>query len=137
MTDEERTAVDTVMAFLNSYAKGDIDGCMATISSSGPVLMFGTNDNEIFKSIEEIRGAFVRDYQSMEDLRWGECRNLHVQAVPGLASVIVEMPIAYRSEGEEVKTLFRYALTLVRESGQWKIRCGMASVPFASGTYTF
>jgi len=46
-------------------------------------------------------------------------------------------PGTKKEEGKDVKTPFRYALTLAQEGGQWKICSGMASVPFAPGTYAF
>jgi hypothetical protein len=36
--------------------------------------------------------------------------------------------------GGKVKTLFRYAVTLFKEGGEWKICSGLTSVPFVSGT---
>ena len=61
----------------------------------------------------------------------------HPEAASTFASVIVEAPISYQSGGKGVETLFRYALTLTKEGEQWKICSGMASVPFAVGTYSF
>jgi hypothetical protein len=137
MTGEEQSALKVVMNFLNSYAKRDIEGLVAEITTSKPILVLGTNDNEIFKSIKSIRTAFKKDFENMNNIRWGKRRNLHVKVTPALASFIIEMPIFYESGVEKVKTLFRYALTLTKERGKWKICSGMASVPFASGTYSF
>lgn len=137
MTKEEQAALDAVMNFLDSYAKKNVESCMSAIATSKPLLLLGTNDNEIFRTTDEVRAAFTMDFASMTNIRWGEQRNIRVEAAPALACVIVELPISYQSEGEDVKTLFRYALTLIQEGGQWKICSGMASVPFATGTYVF
>lgn len=137
MTREELAALKAVTTFLNKYSKKDIEGCMAVLTKSKPVLMLGTNDNEIFKTTKHIRAAFERDYESMNDIRWGKRRNFYVKASPTLASVIIEMPIFYKNEGKKVKTLFRYAMTLIKENQKWKICAGMASVPFSTGTYSF
>jgi hypothetical protein len=137
MTRDEQSALKVVMNFLNSYAKRDIEGLMVEITSSKPILVLGTNDNEIFKSIKSIRAAFKKDFENMNNIRWGKRRNLHVKAVSTLASVIIELPISYQSKEEKIKTLFRYALTLTKERGKWKICSGMASVPFTSSTYSF
>lgn len=51
--------------------------------------------------------------------------------------MIVELPISYQYQEKEVKTLFRYALSLTKEDKQWKICSGMTSAPFVSGTYSF
>jgi len=110
---------------------------MAILTKSESIMMLGANDNEIFTTTKSIRAAFKRDYKSMSDIRWGKRRNLFVKASSTLAGVIIEMPISYKSEGEKVKTIFRYAMTLVKENEKWKICAGMASVPFSSGTYSF
>jgi hypothetical protein len=77
----------------------------------------------------------------MEDVRWGAHRYLHVETAPSLASVVLELSIAYTATGQEtvkdIETLFRYAFTLVKEDQQWKICAALASVPFATDTYTF
>lgn len=137
MNREEQAALDVVLGFLDSYSKRDVEGCVSWMSASEPVLMLGTNDDEVFRTAREVHAAFKRDFEHMTDIRWGGHRNVHVQTTPTLACVFVELPISYRSEGKEVGTLFRYALSLVKEGAQWKIRAGMASVPFSSGTYVF
>ena len=137
MTKEENAALKAVTTFLNSYEKNNIDGCMAILAKSEAIMMLGTNDNEIFKTTKSVRAAFKKDFKSMSKIRWGKRRNLFVKASSTLAGVIIEMPIYYKSEGGKVKTIFRYAMTLVKENEKWKICAGMASVPFSSGTYSF
>jgi hypothetical protein len=137
MDKEEQAVLDVVRKFLDSYSKRSVEECMSTIATSTPILLLGTNDNEVFRTSEDIRAAFKRDFDNMTNIRWGEHRNTHVQASSTLACVFVELPISYQSEGKEVRNLFRYAFTLAKEGAQWKICAGMASVPFASGTYSF
>lgn len=137
MTRDEQAALDTVMKFLDSYAESNVEGCMSVMATSKPILLLGTNENEILRTTEEVRTLLERDFASMTDISFGTHRNLHVEVVPGLSSVIIEFPISYRSEGDNVETLFRYALTLIKEGEAWKISSGMASVPFSAGTYSF
>ncbi len=137
MTGEEQGAFDAVAKFLDDYSRRDIESCMNAVAASTPVLMFGTNENEVMKTPDEIRSAFERDFDSMADTRWGKYRNVYVRAASTLACVIIEAPISYQSEGKRVETLFRYALTVVREGNQWKICAGLTSVPFSAGTYSF
>jgi hypothetical protein len=141
MTHEKQLAIKTVTNYLDNYARKNLENCMSVIVASTPILLFGTNDNEVFRSTEEIRAAFIRDFSSMNDIRWGAHRFLHVEASPTLASVVLELSIAYTTTEQEVardiETLFRYAFALVKEDKQWKICAGMASVPFATGTYNF
>lgn len=137
MNNGQESAMHAVMNFLRSYSEKDVEKCMSAIATSKPVMMMGTNDNEVFASPPEIREAFRKDFANMDDIRWGEPRHAHTEASEKLAFVIVELPVTFRSEGEEVKTLFRYAPGLVPENGGWKIFSGIASVPFKSGTCTF
>jgi len=73
----------------------------------------------------------------MDNISFGEVRYRHVEAEGNLASVLLELPLSYETEGAETRNLFRFAFTLVRESGAWKISSGLTSVPFKSGTYSF
>ena len=141
MTNEKQAAINTVSDFLDNYARKNLENCISAIVATTPILLLGTNDNEVFRSTEEIRAALTRDFGSMEDVRWGAHRYLHVETAPSLASVVLELSIAYTATGQEtvkdIETLFRYAFTLVKEDQQWKICAALASVPFATGTYTF
>lgn len=141
MTHEKQAAINTVINYLDNYARKNLENCMTAIVATTPILLFGTNDNEVLRSAEEMRAAFTRDFNSMEDIRWGAHRYLHVEASPTLASVVLELSIAYtaieQQVAKDIETLFRYAFTLVKEDKQWKICAALASVPFATGTYTF
>jgi hypothetical protein len=137
MNNEEQAVLNAVMNFLDNYSKRNVEGCISSLSDSKPLLVLGTNDNEVFKTREDVRQALKKDFSSMVNIRWGELRNVHVEAAPTLANVIVELPICYQTQGKDVETLFRYALTLANEGGSWKICCGMASVPFMAETYSF
>ena len=141
MTHEKQAVIKTVTNSLDNYARKNLENCMSVIVASTPILLFGTNDNEVFRSTEEIRAAFTRDFSNIDDIRWGAHRYLHVEASPTLASVVLELSIAYtiieQEVANDVETLFRYAFTLVKEDKQWKICAGLASVPFATGTYNF
>ncbi len=137
MTKEEQAAADAVMKFLDCYAQKNVEGCLSALVVAKPILLMGTNDNEVFRTASEIRAAFMKDFECITHVGWANPHHIHVAAARSLASVIIERPISYENEGKEVKTLFRYALTLVKEAGQWKICAGLASVPFATGTYSF
>lgn len=137
MTDDEKGAFETVKHFLEGYSQRNVEACMSLISAAKPILLFGTNENEVFKTPDDVRSALKSDFEGMIHIHWGEHRHFHVEAQSTFASVLLELPISYQVEGKEHETLFRYALTLVKEDGQWKICSGMASVPFAAGTYSF
>lgn len=137
MTRDEQGALDAVRSYLHGYAEGDVDACLAVIAGSRPVLIFGTNADEVLKSRDDVRAALMRDRDSMANIRLGEFRHLQVEAAPEHAFVLLELPIAYEAEGGETETILRFALSLAREGERWVISSGMASVPFAAGTYSF
>lgn len=137
MKSNSQTALEVVLRFLNSYSKEDVEACLSAFSTTRELMLLGTNDNEVFSSLQEIREAFSRDFASMSNIRFGDIRHSHVESGDTLATVLVELPITFETEGKQEQTLFRYALTLVTENGNWKIYAGMASVPFSAGTYSF
>ncbi len=137
MAQEKEAALHAAMNYLNNYAQKHIENCMEAIATAIPILFFGTNENEVFRSAAEIRATLTQDFTNMDDIQWSNHRYLHVEASPTLASVIIELTLSYRNNGNKVDTPFRYALTLVKEDTLWKICSGLASVPFAAGTYTF
>jgi ketosteroid isomerase-like protein len=135
--DERRTVMEVIQLYLYAYAKKDIQGCMKLIARESPLLMLGTNDDEVLSDRIGLEEAFQKDFSMMNNIDFGEFRNQYIEAYGQLASVIVELPISYESGGQQNQTLFRYALTLTKERDQWKICAGMASVPSKRGTYSF
>jgi len=137
MTDQKLAVSETIQRYLDAYAKKDLEGCLECIAEQAPLLMLGTNDDEIITDRKELVNAYQRDFSMMDNIALGEVRQRHVEAGADLASMLLELPLRYTAEGDETKTLFRFAFTLVRENGAWKISAGMTSVPFKSGTYAF
>ena len=136
--DQNTQAVHlAVMAFLDAYAKGDVNGCMALVAQNSPILIFGTNLDEVCKNRNEVQAALQRDIANMSSVRWGEVRHIQITQDTSCANALFELPLAYVAGGKEQQVVFRYALCLVTESGQWKIASGMASVPTAEGSYSF
>ncbi|MDD5270304.1 MAG: nuclear transport factor 2 family protein [Candidatus Omnitrophica bacterium] len=107
MTNEKQAVSDVVKDFLDSYAQKSIERCMSLISVSSPILIFGTNENEVFKTRDEMSAAFKRDFESMTNIHWGQHRRFHVEALSTLASVLVELPISYLTGGgKKLKRFF-------------------------------
>ena len=137
MADEKLIVSETIQRYLEAYAKKDLEGCLGFIAERVPLLMLGTNDDEIITERKELLNAYQRDFSMMDNIALGEARQCHVETGADLASMLLELPLSYTAEGDTTKTLFRFAFTLVRENGEWKISAGMTSVPFKSGTYSF
>jgi len=137
MADEKLRVVEAVQGYLDAYSRKDVDGCVGFVAERTPVLLLGTNDDEIVTDRETFATSCRRDFSMMDNISFGEVRYRHVEAEGNLASVLLELPLSYETEGAETRNLFRFAFTLVRESGAWKISSGLTSVPFKSGTYSF
>jgi hypothetical protein len=85
MNKEEQAALDVVMKFLDGYSGRNVDDCMSAIAASKSILMVGTNDNEVFRTPEDVRAACQRR-RAVEDLcRRGErtvcVRNVRIHLV--------------------------------------------------------
>lgn len=132
--DEELRRV--VLAFLQAYARKDIEACVECTARQAPLLLVGTNVGELYRSPEDVRAGLARDFAAMSDILWGEPRHLQVSAGPAHAGAFVELPLQFTAEGKAQKVLFRQAMFLVREQGQWRIQAALASLPLPEGSYT-
>jgi ketosteroid isomerase-like protein len=137
MEGEKQVVMETVRLFLEAYARKDVEGCMEFVARKPSFLILGTNEDEIFKDLSGLQQAFQRDFSLMHNIDFGAYRNRYIETDRKLASVILELPISYESEGHQTRTLIRYALTLAKQNDRWKICAGMASVPLKAGTYSF
>jgi ketosteroid isomerase-like protein len=137
MDDEKQAVMETIRRFLNAYAKKDVERWMEFITKKPSFLILGTNEDEISQDLDALREALKRDFSMMNNIDFGAYRNQFIETDGKLASVIIELPISYESEGKQTRTLFRYALTLAKKDDHWKVCAGMASVPLKSGTYSF
>lgn len=137
MKQDMQAVSDTVMTFLEAYAKGDVDACLSVFAQESPILVLGTNLDEVCQSREDLRAGLLRDFASMSQVRWGDARHLHITPGSSHAGVLLELPLTYVAEGKTEQVMFRYAFSLVKEMGQWKIVTGMASIAAAAGSYVF
>ena len=137
MSDVENSVNETIDLFFDGYARGDLAACLAAFVQQQPMLVVGTNVDEICQNREQQASALSRDFSCMSAVRWGAPRHRQLVASPAMASVFIERPLAYTADGQDQQVLFRYAFTLLPESGQWKICSAMASVAAAAGNYQF
>ncbi|MDD2335637.1 MAG: nuclear transport factor 2 family protein [Geobacteraceae bacterium] len=137
MADEKLKVIETMQRYLDAYSKKDLEGCLELFAEQTPLLMLGTNDDEIIPNRRALADAYLRDFSMMDNIALGSVRQRHVEVGADLASILLELPLSYTAEGDQTTTLFRFAFTMVRENGAWKISAGLVSVPFKSGTYSF
>ena len=137
MSDVEDSVNETIKRFLDGYAKRDPALCLSAFVERSPMMIVGTNLDEICQNREQLESALMRDFACMSALNWGVPRHRLVVAKQDMASVFVELPLSYTAEGKDLQVWFRYAFTLLPESGQWRICSAMAAVPAAAGNYQF
>lgn len=133
----QETAKSLVMQFLAAYAVRDANMCMSLMAKNTPLLILGTNADEAFSSADDMRRSLQRDFDAMSNVKWGEVKHAAVITEEKLASVLLELPISFLANDQEEKINLRYAFTLVKENGEWRIAQAMASVPASSGSYNF
>ena len=132
MGNTSNTILDTLKGYLASYAKKDLDACMAMFCEEGELLVMGTSQEELFTDRAALREAFRSDFGTLSDIRFGELTHSHVEHSDTLASAMMETPLSFSSGGERTSTLFRQALTLRKENGQWRIGAFMSCLPSGS-----
>jgi len=138
MKNNDSAVFSSVMQFINGYASKDLEACMRVISTSAPVMFFGSNLDEVLRDRESIETALIRDFESISDIHFGEYQQLFTHADNSLASLMIELPISFKVAKESQQCIFRYAFCLKKEgSDAWQIYAVMLSVPFSSETISF
>jgi ketosteroid isomerase-like protein len=131
------TVKETTMQFLNAYASRDLAGCMQLIAEDKPLMLLGTNLEEVAKTREEVQQVLQRDFAAMSNIEWGTASHISIKAEDQLASVLIELPISYVANEKQEQTVLRYALALIKQNDSWRIAQAMASLPAPAGTYNF
>ena len=135
MEQNNKAAHEVAMTFLTAYARKDVSACLACFAQSSPLMLLGTNLDEVFTNRAALEAGLTRDFANMDKIGWGEPRQLYVDAGDTRATVLLELPICYETGGKAEQLTLRYAFGLRKEAGEWKIAAGSASMPSAAGNY--
>ena len=133
----EDSVKDAAMQFLSAYASRDLEGCMQLIAKDKPLMVVGTNLEEVFKTREEVQHSLKRDFASMSNIQWGVPSHISTEAVENLASVMIELPVSFFANEMQEQTMLRYALVFIKQEDCWRIVQAMASLPVPAGSYNF
>lgn len=133
----QECAKSAVMQFLTAYANRDVDACMGLIAKNSPLLIVGTNADEVFTTLDEVKASLQRDFANMSNVTLSELNHIAVIAEESLASVLLELPISFLANDQLENVILRYAFTLVKEHEEWRIAQAIASLPVSSGSYNF
>jgi len=129
--NQERKAVESqINKFLDSYAAKDLAAIRDLVSSSGEVLIFGTDSAEVNRSVSDFEKQMKNDWQLIASAKHGQSRNLSIQIANSgdFASSVFEVPFDLVFLGQSTHALFRFSFSFIKENNRWLIVQGMVEV---------
>ena len=129
--DRDRAKVlATVIRFWQAYERKDLAALSNMLTTADDFTFFGSDAAEVVKTRPEWEELMRNDWQLFETIRFGEPRNIAVQisADKQLASIVYEVTDISLVEGKNIESLDRFAITMRKEGGAWRIVEGMTAV---------
>jgi len=129
--DRDRAeVVATVIRFWQAYERKDLAALSNMLTAADDFTFFGSDAAEVVKTRREWEELMRNDWQLFETIRFGEPRNIAVQISRDrhLASIVYEVTDISMVEGKNIESLDRFAMTLRKEDGAWRIVHGMTAV---------
>lgn len=127
----EKKAIESVVSgFWKAYESRDAAAVLKSITSNSDLLFFGTDSAEVIRSKAQWETQVKNDWELFQTLKVGDPRNLSTLLSDDgrLGSIVCEIPVQMTVGGQESHSLFRFAATLQKESGEWRFVSGMAAV---------
>lgn len=127
---EKKAIESAVSGFWKAYESRDMAAVSKSLTSTGELLFFGTDSAEVIRSREQWETQVQHDWELFQTLKVGDLRNLSILLSDDarLGSAVCEIPMQMTVGGQESHALFRYAATLRKEAGEWRLVTGMAAV---------
>ncbi len=129
--DRDRAeVVATVTRFWQTYERKDLAALSNMLTTADDFTFFGSDVAEVVKTRREWEELMRNDWQLFETIRFGEPRNIAVQmsADKQLASIVYEVTEISLVEGKKIESLDRFAMTVRKEAGVWRVVQGMTAV---------
>ena len=129
--DRDRAeVVATVIRFWQAYERKDLAALSNLLTTADDFTFFGSDAAEVVKTRPGWEELMQNDWQLFETIRFGEPRNIAVQisADKQLASIVYEVTDISLVEGKNIESLDRFAITMRKEGGAWRIVEGMTAV---------
>jgi ketosteroid isomerase-like protein len=129
--DRDRAeVVATVIRFWQAYERKDLAALSNMLTTADDFTFFGSDAAEVVKTRPEWGELMRNDWQVFETIRFEEPRNIAVQisADKQLASIVYEVTDISLVEGKNIESLDRFAMTMRKEGGGWRIVQGMTAV---------
>ena len=135
--DRDRAeVVATVIRFWQAYERKDLAALSNLLTTADDFTFFGSDAAEVVKTRREWEELMQNDWQLFEKTKFGEPRNIAVQisADKQLASIVYEVTDISLVEGKNIESLDRFAMTMRKEGGAWRIVQGMTAVATKGGS---
>jgi ketosteroid isomerase-like protein len=129
--DRDRAeVVATVTRFWQTYERKDLAALSNMLTAADDFTFFGSDVAEVVKTRRGWEELVRNDWQLFETIRFGEPRNIAVQmsADKQLASIVYEVTDISLVEGKKIESLDRFAMTMRKEAGVWRVVQGMTAV---------
>lgn len=127
---EKEEIIATIKAYNKAMEQERFEGLVPYLSED--VIFFGTDSNEIIKSLSDFKKAITEQFNAVESLSYGEMSDISIQmdSRGTLASIIFGIPTTYKMVGasEPESYFFRVNRTLKKEGGKWVIVSGIVSI---------
>lgn len=100
------------------------------LTNSSDLTFFGSDAAEVIKTRRDWEDLMRNDWQLFESTQFGEPRNLAIQISDDrkLASAVYEVQDVSIVDGKRVESLDRFAVTMRKERGAWRVVHGMTAV---------
>jgi len=129
--DRDRAeVVATVMRFWQAYERKDLAALSNMLTAADDFIFFGSDAAEVVRTRGKWEELMRNDWQLFETIRFAEPRNIAVQmsADKQLASIVYEVTDFSLVEGKKIESLDRFAMTMRKEAGAWRVVQGMTAV---------
>ena len=123
LANEKLVVQATATRFWKAYEQKDY-------ATAGELTFFGTDSAEVIKSLAQWEALMKNDWELFDSTHFGDPQNVSIQVSSHgeLASLVYEVPDVSLVEGKQVESLDRFAMTLIKENGEWRIIQGMTAV---------
>jgi ketosteroid isomerase-like protein len=127
---DKAEVVATVVRFWQAYERKDLATLSNMLTTADDFTFFGSDAAEVVMTRREWEDLMQNDWQLFETIRFGVPSNVAIQisADKQLASIMYEVTDISLVGGKNVESLDRFAMTMRKENGAWRIVHGMTAV---------
>ena len=93
-------------------------------------MFFGTDSAEVIRTIAQWETSAKNDWDLFQTVKLGELKNVSTILADdgGLGSIVCETPADMTVGGQQMHSLFRSAITVRKENGEWRFVHGVVAV---------